>query len=152
MAIIVSTPQLVQRQASSVVHSFQYPPAAFSTRTLREVSARYIIKRRDAIVWRLLGFEHDVPARHLEQYWNLLDAMMEISVNSAIDVLEEAYCARFRKLQPYEKQQQYPGVQQEVYRIAYVERHKPHEDFTNGTLVEHALDILQEQAYALLHI
>lgn len=152
MAMIVSTPQLVQQQGNYVCHPFQYPPAAFPTRILRERSSRDIIKRRDAIVWRLLGFEHEVSARNLEHYWNLLDTMMEISVNSAIEVLEEAYCARSRKLEMYEKRQYYPGIRQDVYRIAYFESHKPHEDFTSGTLLEHALEILQEQAYALLQI
>ncbi len=75
---------------------------------------------------------------------------MEISVNSAIDILEEAYCARFRKLQPYEQEHDYPGTRQDVYRIAYSDHYKPHEDFSSGTLVEHALDVLQEHAYALL--
>lgn len=147
MAIIVSTSQLVQ-QEGYVFPSFQYPPAA-PKRSLREVSASHLMNRRDAIVWRLLGFEHEVASQNLEPFWNLLDRMMDVSVESAIDILQEAYCARFRKLRPYEKRQYHPGVQQDVYRIAYFDRNTPHEDFTSGALVEHALDILQEQAYAL---
>lgn len=147
MAMIVSTSQLVQ-QGGYVFQSFQYPLAA-PKRSLREVSSSHLMNRRDAIVWRLLGFEHEVAAQNLEPFWNLLDKMMDVSVRSAIDTLQEAYCARFRKLRPQEKRQHYPGVQQDVYRIAYFDRSMPHEDFTSGALVEHALDILQEQAYAL---
>ena len=149
MALIVSTSQLVKQQRGYPLHALYYPPVV-PTRTLRQVSRSQLIKRRDTMVWRLLEFEHDIAAHNLEQYWNILDEMMEISLNSAIDVLEEAYCARFRKLQPYEQQHEYPGVQQEVYRIAYFERHKPYEDFASGTLMEHALDVLQERAYAFL--
>jgi hypothetical protein len=76
--------------------------------------------------------------------------MMEISVYSAIEVLEEAYCTRLRKLRPYEQRHEYPGVRQEIYRITYPEWYKSYEDFTSSALVEHALDVLQEQAYALL--
>ena len=149
MAMSMSTPQFVKQPAEPGFRAFHYAPTAPS-RTVRQISIAQLIKRRDAIVWRLLGFEHDIAAHNLERYWNVLDKMMEISVNSAIDIVEEAYYARFRKLRPYEQQHEYPGTRQDVYRIAYSDHDKSHEDFSSGTLVEHALEVLQEQAYALL--
>lgn len=153
MAMIVARPHIVQQQTGTAFQAFQYsapiPPSGLP-HALRHVSTRHLIQRRDAMVWRLLNFEHDVAAHNLEQYWDILDAMMEISIHSAIEVLEKAYCTHIRELTGYERRGHYPGMRQEVYRVAYSDRQRPYEDFTRGALIEHALDVLQEQAYALV--
>ena len=111
-----------------------------------ESSTRY----RDAAVWRLLCLEKDVDANDLAMYWEIMDAMMDISIESAIILLQNLYEYRVRKLRPLEKKRLYPAISNDLYRLEYDDERGGSRDVCAGTLLNDAIDLLQTEAERLV--
>lgn len=107
-------------------------------------------KYRDAIVWRLMCQEDQVDIVDLMSYWEILDEMMEISLESASTLLQNLYEYRIRKLSASEKQRLYPGVTNELYRLEYDDGCGGYRDICPGILLREAIDLLQIEAERLI--
>lgn len=103
-------------------------------------------KYRDAAVWRLLCQEEQVDIDDLLSYWEILDEMMDISIESASLLLHTLDEYRIRKLTTLEKQRLYPGVTNDVFRLEYDDGHGGFRDVCAGTLLHEAIDLLQAEA------
>ncbi len=103
-------------------------------------------KYRDTVVWRLLCQEDRVDVDDLLSYWEILDEMMDISIESASLLLHNLDEYRIRKLTPFEKQWLYPGVTNDVFRLEYDDSQGGTRDICAGTLLHEAIDLLQAEA------
>ncbi|GAK55327.1 hypothetical protein U27_02159 [Candidatus Vecturithrix granuli] len=103
-------------------------------------------KYRDAVVWRLLCQEERVDIDDLLSYWEILDEMMDISIESASLLLHNLDEYRIRKLTTFEKQRLYPGVTNDVFRLEYDDGQGGSRDVCTGTLLHEAIDLLQAEA------
>lgn len=106
-------------------------------------------KYRDAAVWSLLCREEQVDIENLLSFWELLDQMMDISIESASKLLQNLYEYRIKKLSMHEKQRLYPGVSNELFRLEYDDG-GGYRDVCTGTLLREALDLLQAEAERLI--
>lgn len=131
---------------------FQYPPRPVQKQKPKPkvVPPAISTKHRDAAVWRLLCQEERVDSIDLPTYWDIMDVMMVISVGIAIEFLETLYEYRVRKLNDIEKQRQYPGVSNDLYRLEYDDQPGVHRDVCAGSLISEAIDLLLEEAERLL--
>lgn len=111
-----------------------------------DVSFEVSTRRRDAAVWRLLCMEDRVDTADLQAYWEVMDAMMEMSVESAVFLLQTMYEYRIRALSSTEKARFYPGVSHPLYRLEYVDDRGGQRDVCAGSLVDEAIDLLYEEA------
>lgn len=127
---------------------FQYSsrPKAKKVTPPPEVSFEVSTRHRDAAVWRLLCLEDRVDASDLQAYWDVMDAMMEMSVESAVFLLQTMYECRIRALTSAEKARLYPGVAHPLYRLEYMDDRGGRRDACAGSLVDEALDLLYEEA------
>jgi hypothetical protein len=107
-------------------------------------------KYRDAAVWRLLRREEHVDIEDLLSFWELLDQMMDISMESATMLLQHLYEYRIRKLSMLEQQRLYPGVSNPLYRLEYDGGCGGYRDVCAGTLLREAIDLLQAEAERLI--
>ena len=55
-------------------------------------------KYRDSVIWHLLQLERHIDKNDLSAYWKLIDAIMDLSLKSAITILKTRYGYRLRKL------------------------------------------------------
>lgn len=140
---------IAQHADTFVFQAFQYPPVSRSTR-LQEVSHEAVITYRDALVWRLISLEQRVSAEDRYLYWDILDAMMDISVQSAIELLNNVYGYHIRPLQPCEKFCEYPGIRGEIYRLESSGAQGISKDLSSGALLKEALYTLKEHACHLI--
>ncbi len=131
--------------------SFQYPSIPIQKPVPEEMPIESSKKYRDAAVWRLLCLEQHVDASDLMTYWEIMDSMMDISIQSAINLLQSVYEYRVRKLQPFEKTQEYPGVSNDLYRLEYDDERGGYRDVCVGTLINEAIDLFQAEAERLVH-
>ena len=130
---------------SYVFQVFQYPPAPNSEH-IRATNLESVKRYRDAVVWRLLCLEDRVDTGDLYAYWEILDALMDLSVQSAIQLLQNLYEYEVRKLQPLERKQAYPGIANDLYRLEYRDAEGGCRDVCVGTLLQEAIDLLHEEA------
>ena len=103
-------------------------------------------KYRDAAVWRLLCQEEQVDIDDLLSFWEILDEMMDISIESASLLLHTLDEYRIRKLTTLERQRLYPGVTNDVFRLEYDDGRGGSRDVCAGTLLHEAIDLLQAEA------
>ena len=129
---------------------FQYSPRPVQKPLPKIVSTTISTKHRDAAVWHLLCQEEQVDSIDLPIYWDIMDVMMEISVDIAIKFLETLYEYRVRMLDEKEKQRQYPEIPNALYRLEYDDQPGVYRDVCAGTLINEAIDLLQEEAERLL--
>ncbi len=137
-----------QTTSSNPYYLFQYSsrPKAKKVTPPPEVSFEVSTRHRDAAVWRLLCLEDRVDASDLQAYWDVMDAMMEMSVESAVFLLQTMYECRIRALTSAEKARLYPGVAHPLYRLEYMDDRGGRRDACAGSLVDEALDLLYEEA------
>jgi hypothetical protein len=127
---------------------FQYPPKAMPKPKFVPPSTS--MKHRDAAVWRLLRQEERVDAIDLSTYWDIMDVMMVISVDIAIQFLETLYEYQVRKLNDLERKRQYPDVSNDLYRMEYDDEPGVYRDVCAGILISEAIDLLLEEAERLV--
>ncbi len=132
------------------LYSFPYQWDVVQQQIPQEVPIESSRKYRDAAVWRLLCLEDRVEAGNLMAYWEIMDQMMEISIDSAIKLLENLYEYRARQLSPFEKRRQYPDVSNDLYRLEYDEEGESYRDVCAGTLINEVIDLLQTEAERLV--
>ena len=141
---------LVKQQKEDIqlyfFEAFKDQRSSDSQEISRKTSFESSKKYRDAMVWRLLCRERFVDVENLQPYWELMDAMMDISIESASALLENLYEYRVRKLLPLEKRRLYPGVSNDVYRMEYDDEQGGYRDVCAGTLINEAIDLLQAEA------
>jgi hypothetical protein len=86
MSIIIHDAKNVK---SYFFQSFQYP----NTQPLQKIQGicrESVIQHRDDIIWHLLCSENRVAVNDLVMYWEIIDAMMDLSVQSAMQLLQNA--------------------------------------------------------------
>jgi hypothetical protein len=101
-------------------------------------------------VWRLLSLEQHVDAEDCYQYWDILDTMMDLSVESATELLQNVYGYHVRKLWPAEKFCNYPDRRDEVYQIELPGPQGISKDLSSGALIKEALYAMKEHACHLV--
>jgi hypothetical protein len=138
-----------QQTKGYVFQSFQYPPVSRSN-ALQDVSHEAVIKYRDALVWRLLSLEQHVDTEDLYLYWDILDTMMNLSVESATELLQNVYGYHIRKLWPAEKLCNYPDRRDEIYQIELPDNQGISKDLSSGALLKEALYAMKEHACHLI--
>ena len=142
-------------------HTSQHPVQAFggpyflfkhdlSQKRPQEMSLESWTKYRDAAVWRVLCREEQVDIENLLSFWELLDQMMDISIESASLLLQNLYEYRIRKLSVHERQRLYPDVTNELFRLEYDDGCGGYRDVCAGTLLCEAIDLLQAEAERLI--
>ncbi|GAK48876.1 hypothetical protein U14_00087 [Candidatus Moduliflexus flocculans] len=129
------------------IQMFQHSPRQKAKKiTPPDVSFEVSTRRRDTAVWRLLCLEDRVDTTDLQAYWEVMDAMMEMSVESAVFLLQTMYEYHIRALTSAEKARLYPGVSHPLYRLEYVDERGGRRDVCAGSLVDEAIDLLYEEA------
>lgn len=148
MNMLVAQTQTTNSNPHYLFQVFQHPsrPKAKKVTPPPEVSFEVSTRHRDAAVWRLLCLEDRVDASDLQAYWDVMDAMMEMSVESAVFLLQTMYECRIRALTSAEKARLYPGVAHPLYRLEYMDDRGGRRDACAGSLVDEALDLLYEEA------
>ena len=129
--------------------AFTAPIVSVKKDAPRPASLAVVARYRDAAVWRLLRLERRVDADDLRAYWEIMDALMDISLASAILLLQHLYEYRVQQLTPAERHAAYPGVTNDLYRLAYDDQPGGSRDVCAATLIMEALDVLQEEAERL---
>ena len=144
--------QISSSNPASLFHVFQYSsrPKAKKLTPPPDISFDVSTRRRDAAVWRLLCHEDRVDTTDLQSYWDIMDAMMDISVESAVFLLQTLYEYRIRVLSSAEKARLYPGVSHPLYRLEYVDERGGQRDVCAGSLIDEAIDVLYEEAERLV--
>ncbi len=131
---------------------FQYHPASVQRAMPEDMPVESSRKYRDTAVWRLLCLEDYVDVSDLISYWEIMDAMMDISIASAINLLQNLYEYRVRKLQAPEKRRLYPETPNDLYRLEYDDERGGYRDICARTLINEAIDLLQAEAERLVHL
>jgi len=144
--------QISSSNPSSQFHVFQYSSRQKAKKLTPppDISFDVSTRRRDAAVWRLLCHEDRVDTTDLQTYWEIMDAMMDISVESAVFLLQTLYEYRIRVLSSAEKAHLYPGVPHPLYRLEYVDDRGGRRDVCAGSLIDEAIDVLYEEAERLV--
>lgn len=104
---------------------------------------------RNAVVCQLLRFRDSIQAEHLATYWELVDTILDLSIEVAVQLLQNVYEYRVRKLPPSESQDAYPHLAHEVYRLEYDEP-GVFRDVCASALINEAVDLLQEEVERLI--
>jgi hypothetical protein len=143
MAEIVS---YIQDLGNYFFHTFHYHPEHINNEIQIESSRKY----RNAVVCRLLRFRDRVHEDDLLTYWEIIDEMLDLSLGSAIQLLQNIYEYHVRKLQPNESRREYPQISNELYRLEYDDEQGVFRDVCAGALLNEAIDLLQEEADRLI--
>lgn len=148
MNMLAAQTQTIHSNPYSLFQVFQHSsrPKAKKVTPPPEVSSEVSTRHRDAAVWRLLCMEDRVDTTDLQAYWEVMDAMMEMSVESAVFLLHTLYEYRIRALTSAEKARLYPGVSHPLYRLEYMDERGGQRDVCAGSLVDEAIDLLYEEA------
>ncbi|PIE32348.1 hypothetical protein CSA56_15875 [candidate division KSB3 bacterium] len=132
---------------------FQHEPQSFRRKNApQNISREVSTKHRNAALWRLLCLEHRVEASDLMTYWEIMDDMMDLSIVSAVVLLELLYDYQVRKLKTWEKNRHYPGVSNDIYRLEYDDQPGGYRDVCASALINEAIDVLQEEAERLVRL
>ena len=129
---------------------FQHEPKSFCRNVPQDIPRDISTKHRNAALWRLLCWESRVDVSDLIMYWEIMDEMMDMSIASAVTLLEILYEYKVRKLRTWEKNRQYPGVTNDIYRLEYDDQPGVYRDVCAGALIHEAIDVLQEEAERLV--
>jgi hypothetical protein len=125
---------------------FRYPTTSHLDEIPLESAQRY----RNAVVCHLLRLRTRVSKDDRTTYWDIIDDMLNLSLPSAIQLLQTIYEYRVRKLPIRESQQCYPHIHNELYRLEYNDEHGGTRDVCAGALLNEAVDLLQEEAVRLI--
>lgn len=128
-------------------HAFHYHQ---SKRNINEIPIESSRKYRNAVVCRLLRFRERVHEDDLPTYWEIIDEMLDLSLESAIQLLQNLYEYHVRKLQPGESQREYPQISNALYRLEYDDEQGGFRDVCADALFNEAIDLLQEEADRLI--
>lgn len=102
-------------------------------------------KYRDSVVWRLLRMENHLGKNKLTTYWKLMDTMMNLSLKSAITLLQKRYGYRVRHLHQNTRQK---GVSGKCYRLENRNRGEYREVSTN-VLLRKTIELLRDEIKSL---
>ena len=129
-------------------HVFQYLEKPAYDEIPIESAQRY----RNAAVCRLLRYRWFVHEDDLLQYWEIIDEILDLTLPSAIKMLQNLYECRVRKLPLTESQYEYPEITNSLYRLEYDDQQGGSRDVCVSTLFKEAIDLLQEEADRLISI
>ena len=118
--------------------------------SINEIPVESARKYRNAVVCRLLRFRERVQQDDLPTYWEIIDEMLDLSLESAIQLLQNLYEYHVRRLRPSESQREYPQIANALYRLEYDDEQGGFRDVCAGALFNEAIDLLQEEADRLI--
>ena len=126
--------------------AFHYPNQYVVDDIPIESARRY----RNTVVCHLLRFRERVHKDDLSTYWDIIDEMLELSLASAIQLLQNIYEYHVRKLPQSESKREYPHISNDLYRLEYDDEQGGYRDVCAGALLNEAVDLLQEEANRLI--
>ena len=133
------------------VGNFFFPAFYYQNKYgLNEIPIESARKYRNAVVCSLLRFRERVHEDDLPTYWELIDDMLDLSLESAIQLLQNLYEYHVRKLRPSESRREYPQISNELYRLEYDDEQGGFRDVCADALFNEAIDLLQEEADRLI--
>ncbi len=130
--------------------AFHYQTEYQSEKGIDEILIDSSRKYRNAVVCRLLRLRDRVNEDDLPTYWEIIDQMLDLSLESAIQLLQNLYEYHVRKLLPNESRREYPQISNELYRLEYDDEQGGFRDVCAGALLNEAVDLLQEEADRLI--
>ncbi len=133
------------------VGKYFFPAFHYQNKQSRdEIPIESARKYRNAVVCRLLRFRERVHEDDLPTYWEIIDDMLDLSLESAIQLLQNLYEYHVRKLHPGESLREYPQIANELYRLEYDDEQGGFRDVCVDALFNEAIDLLQEEADRLI--
>jgi hypothetical protein len=137
----------VQAHDTFFPHAFHYQPQPQPSDDIPIASARHY---RNDVVCRLLCLRDRVHEDDIPAYWEIIDEMLRLTTKSAIQLLQNLYEYRVRKLPFHESLRNYPQITNALYRLEYEDDPGGFRDVCAGALLKEAIDLLQEEADRLI--
>jgi len=127
-------------------HAFHYQ----HKQVINEIPIESSRKYRNTVVCRLLRFRDRVHEDDLPTYWEIIDEMLNLSLEAVVQLLQNLYEYHIRKLRPSESRREYPQIANELYRLEYDDEQGGFRDVCAGALFNEAIDLLQDEADRLI--
>ncbi len=132
------------------VKRYSTRPSQYSDSVVfKDASDKSVKAYRDAVLWNFLCSEDRIDLADLVEYWRIIDAIMDLSLQSAKHILQTRYNCRVKKLRPRRTNRKGSGINHEVYKLKYKNNQGTDRELLANALLIEVIDLLKEEAEGL---
>lgn len=140
----------IANNTKNVKSYFSLPCQSLKPSISNETGVESVKAYRDDVLWNFLCREDWVDLADLIEYWRIIDTIMDISLQSAKQVLQTHYKCQVRTLRPRGKKRNISGINHEMYRLEYKNNRGTDRELPASALLIEAIDLLKEEAEGLI--
>ncbi len=135
---------------SKYVKSYFTQPSRYSNSTIfEEIHLESVKKYRDAALWDILCLDDRIDLSDVDRYWEIIHSLMDLSLQSAIQLLQNRHQCQGRTLQFNGKTWKYPEIVRELHQAVYQDGQGVYRDLLASVVLIETIDLLQQKAESL---